>query len=85
MSTIDWVAEYNRQPTFKVIRDGDFVFQRHLGGIPTPMLIDVCNDGKAHEAWRTADGVWRYRDDKYDAENKPADVPYVKVIVGRAK
>lgn len=53
----------------------------HLGGLPSPMLIDLCSDGKAHEAW-CSDGYWRARDDAYDATHKPADVPYTKVIVG---
>ena len=83
MATNDYVANYDKDPFYLVIREGDFMFCRHLGGIPTPALIDACNDGKGHEAWRTVDGIWRLRDDVYDAENKPADVTYRRVMVGR--
>ena len=75
------------QPYFLVIRDHD-IWARHLGGDPTPALIDACNDGRAHEAWPATypDSPgwvqWRLRDDAYDAEHKPADVPYTKVQVG---
>jgi len=81
--SIDYVAEYDKAPYYKVVRSGDFLFMRHLGGMPTPALVSACSDGRPHEAWRTADGIWRLRDDEYDAEHKPADVEYVKVIVGR--
>ena len=64
-----------------VIRADDKILMRHLGGLPSPMLIDLCSDGKAHEAW-CEDGYWRARDDKYDAKHKPADTPYTQVIVG---
>ena len=68
-----------------VVREGD-IFLRDLGGTPSPMLLDICNDGRAHEAWaRTLEGgtvQWRARDDAFDADNKPADVPYVRVIAG---
>lgn len=74
------------EPYLIVVRPGD-VFMRHLGGVP--MLIDLCNDGKSHEAWPQtfpdSPGYvqWRARDDKYDAANKPADVEYRMVRVGR--
>ncbi|MEY2667633.1 MAG: hypothetical protein RJA59_271 [Pseudomonadota bacterium] len=58
---------------------------RDLGGFPTPALLDVCNDGKAHEAWANPmdDTVqWRLRDDVWDATHKPTDVPYVRVMAG---
>jgi hypothetical protein len=76
------------EPMFIVVRDGDFLL-RHLGGLPTPMLLSLCNDGRAHEAWavRATDGrveCWRARDDVYDAKNKPADEPYVLVRAGRS-
>jgi hypothetical protein len=74
-----------------VVREGD-VFLRDLGGIPSPMLLDLCNDGRAHEAWANVypgrkpgeESVqWRARDDEYDAVHKPASTPYVRVIAGR--
>lgn len=59
-----------------------------LEGLPTPRLLDACNDGKAHEAWPNQlapDFIqWRLRDDRYDAEHKPADVPYTRVFAGRS-
>ena len=69
-----------------VVRDGDFLL-RHLGGLPTPGLLSLCNDGRAHEAWavRATDGhveCWRARDEAYDAVNKPADEPYILVRAG---
>jgi hypothetical protein len=75
------------EPMFIIVRDGD-IFLRHLGGIPTPRLLDLCNDGRGHEAWavRAADGTvesWRAREDAYDALNKPADESYVLVQAGR--
>jgi hypothetical protein len=42
----------------------------------TPMLIET---GRG-EAWPYF-GFWRLRDDKFDAENKPADVPYTRVYI----
>jgi hypothetical protein len=78
------------EPSHIVVRDGDILL-RHLGGIPSPNLLDLCNDGQAHEAWpcewpNAEGGVsvqWRSRDDAWDAEHKPADVPYVFVRAGR--
>jgi len=72
-----------------VVREGD-IFMRHLDGLPTPMLMDLCNDGKAHEAWPyhlegrsdNSDLQWRARDDAFDAVHKPADQPYIWVLVG---
>lgn len=70
-----------------VVREGD-IFMRHLGGFPTPMLMDLRSDGKAHEAWPYAiegdpkNPQWRARDDAFDAVHKPADQPYVRVLVG---
>lgn len=70
----------DRHVRILIIKEGDFR-QRHLGGIPSPMLMDLCSDGKAHEAW-CEDGYWRARQDDYDARHKPADVAYERVIVG---
>ncbi len=73
-------------PYIIVVAKGDNVFLRHLGGFPTPRLIDECNDGKPHEAWpnKVGDTIqWRARDDEYDRVHKPADVPYQWVRVGR--
>ena len=58
-----------------------------LGGLPSPMLLDLCNDGRAHEAWPMSIGEsgaiqWRARDDAYDADHKPAGQPYVMVMAG---
>jgi len=70
-----------------VVREDDRLM-RHLGGFPTPMLMDLCDDGKAHEAWPYnpegwKDGPqWRARDDAFDVIHKPADQPYVMVLVG---
>jgi hypothetical protein len=64
-----------------VIDANDKIRMRHLGGLPSPMLIDLCSDGRPHEAW-CSDGYWRAREDDYDAVHKPADVPYTRVIVG---
>jgi hypothetical protein len=65
-----------------VIAEDDKILMRHLGGLPSPMLIDLCSDGRAHEAW-CWNGQWRARDDRFDATHKPADMPYTRVIVGR--
>jgi hypothetical protein len=75
------------EPMFIIVRAEDILL-RHLGGLPTPMLLDLCNDGRGHEAWpvRDANGnivSWRARDDAYDAKNKPVDEPYVLVRAGR--
>lgn len=64
-----------------VIRADDKIRMRHLGGLPSPALIDLCSDGKPHEAW-CADGYWRARDDVYDFVHKPDDMAYTRVLVG---
>lgn len=65
-----------------VVRYGD-VSQRVIGTMATPRLLDACNDGRGHEAWEQ-NGVWRLREDEYDAIHKPADVPYKVVQAGWA-
>jgi hypothetical protein len=78
----DYVADYDRDPFYIVVRKNDALL-RHLGGMPTPALISACSDGSAQDAWRTAGGIWRLRDDAYDAAEKPSDMAYTSVMVGR--
>ena len=76
------------QKIVAAVRDGMRI--RILEGLPTPHLMALCADGREHEAWRkewpSSDGTvlvqWRARDDVFDAVHKPADQPYIKVVVG---
>jgi hypothetical protein len=81
----DVIERYDQHPYFMVVDAAQpkYLFPKHLGGIPSPRLIDACSDGKPHEAWRTDEGQWRLRDVAWDAAHKPADVPYTRVYVGR--
>ena len=76
----------DRDTYFLVVAEDD-IRLKHLGGLPTPALLDACNDGRAHEAWPmdwgNGDIQWRLRDDTFDATRKPADVPYTKVRAGK--
>ncbi len=80
-----FMRDHAERPTHIVVRDGD-IFLRHRGDLPAPMLLDLCNDGKAHEAWPMAwpDGnvQWRARDDAWDVDHKPVDVAYRLVRAG---
>jgi hypothetical protein len=76
------IERYDRNPHIIVIDARDHIAIRHLGGMPTPALIDICNDGRGHEAWRTESGIWRLKDDAYDAKQADFDGTYTKVIVG---
>jgi hypothetical protein len=83
----DTIDPYWRKLNLVVVERGVFGWKpvKELG-FPTPMLIDLSNDGKYHEAWPAPLGTeiqWRARDDAYDAKHKPADVPYRMVMVAR--
>lgn len=80
------IARYDQHPYLIVVdaKQPKHIFPEHLGGIPTPALIDACNDGKAHEAWRTADGIWRLKDEAYDRAKSDFPGEYTLVYVGRA-
>lgn len=69
------------EPTLVVFRADD-PYREPLLGMPTPLLIQEAWH-RSTEAWLRDGWQWRMRDDAFDAANKPADVDYVRVRVGR--
>lgn len=73
--------DLNDPPVEKVVTVLDAVTYKVLGHVATPRLLSVTSDGTPALAWEY-EGAWRVADDKFDAQHKPADVDYTRVLAG---